>query len=392
MKGLPKKPVLVYKHIDHLPWCERNKAICAHEKACNEYMAKVVEYVNEKGAKGLPMNRIRTFFEAESIRCWGGRRILEHRWEKYVKGEDVARDEKYAYKRPLPTFTLFDRQSSLTFPLTDVRCIPLDVLGMHLLPFLDVGSLFNLLRACKQFQALVQRELLCRSKLEFGEGGTPMALYYKYIRFGGTVWSDYDQGKIRTYRCIDNYRTTGQYLDTQKGVNDADSDVHARMMNEDFAFVSAIVTKTLGKAFAIKQDTHNHLIKCVFVYTASKLLLVEGTQLLRTCSRYCNNGERSEKRIVDALLKHAPDARVRALLDIVVSTNIANYAIHSSAPYPKNLALFITDLAEESKGRGMDWAEKVLRKAYSYNALTYFGHPRFVFNDENDVVIKFIRL
>lgn len=388
MKGLPKKPVIKWGEVAKLSWDERNCAIRDHEAANKAYKAEIVKYVNEKGAKGLPMNRIRTFFEAERILNWGGRRILEYRWERYVKGHNVARTDVSAYYRPLPTFTLFDRQSSMVFSCGDLRCIPLDVLGMHLLPSLDVCSLFNLMYSCKQFQALAHRELLCRAKKEFGEFGTPMALRYKDFD------PAYAKHRVKTYQSVDNWKTLPQYQALQVQLREVDFTAYCTFMREDFDFVNGIVKKTLGEAFGLKRLQINHLIKCEFLHKVIKVLFKDcATQILRLSSKYGNTAERSEKRISEAVLKHAPSANVRALLDIVVSTHIGEYVQTNTRTYCDNFALLLQDLANEANARGIDWAEKVLRKAYAYGAMYRTGTPRFSFDDdENDVSIKLIKL
>jgi hypothetical protein len=59
------------------------------------YMQDMKEYLNAHGTKNIPQNRIRDCLAEQCIVSKGGKRILQWRWEQFVKGKPVRRTTEF---------------------------------------------------------------------------------------------------------------------------------------------------------------------------------------------------------------------------------------------------------------------------------------------------------
>ena len=363
----PVPPVMRIKDTD--TWEQREAIYTQYAEEKRAYHENVIAFVKQKGVHGMPMTKIRIFFESESILSKGGRRILEHRWDQYVKGEMVPRVASYRYKRPFPDYTLFERQSSRLFKTSDVRCVPMDVLTMHMLPHLDNVSLIHLMLTCKQFQAYAHRELFLRAQREFGPRGTPMAIHARYV-----CNSTQFRYILLSFNCLDNYLTANKYDRDQAKVNSEDNLLLSQFKNEDFGFVRNVVIEVLGNVFDIILSTHDKMAKCVF-FSSTFIRIFDGvygncsSRLLSLLSQTVNSGSRDAAHLTKLLQKYKPDTVTQEVMELFTKHQVYNYISSYASLYFDNLGKLIRAMTRESEHRGMHWVRNLVFTHECYKIL-----------------------
>jgi hypothetical protein len=388
---MPCKPMaMALRFTDNMTWQERNKAYLEYNQELRTYRARVAAYVKQNGAKGLPMTKIRIFFASECIITTGGRRILEDRFNRYVAGEEVPRSFEHRYQRPLPTYTLLEKQPHRIFDTTDLRCVPMDLLAMHLFPYMDNCALFHFMLTCRQFQAYAHRELLFRAQDEFGSGGTPMALHAKFSHGCSTA---YLSEKIRQYKCIDNYQTNSVYQAEQIKIKRQDSICADRFKREDLEFVQGVVTKVLGANFTLKLSPYCARAKCLFSNTDFITIMdwmypKRSGKLITLCSTFTNAGERNAEHMTKLLRKHKLQQEEYDLIQLFMNETIQRY-INSkcSTTYEAHVSSLLKAMAKEVPFRGLQWARNLVftYEAYKHQSLEYNNFISFVFHADGSM-------
>lgn len=382
---IPPKPVLRFK--DNGTVEEQNEIETRYLEEMKAYREKVVAFVKQKGVHGVSMNKIRIFFDSEFIFSQGGRRILEYRWNRYVQGNPMLRVPQYRYRRPLPTYTLLERQPCGVFDTSDVRCVPMDVLATHMFPYLDCAALHYLMLTCRQFQAYAHHELFCRAQRKFGPTGTPMALYATYI--GLDTFVHYT---LPGYGCLDNYATLQAYDLEQSALRTQDDAMLRKFMSEDYHFVRNVVVNTLGKNFDILFYNYNAMAKCSFVNITfirvyDSVYNKRSKQLISLITKAVNAGRRDTDQLSALLQKYKPDSQVHELICMFAQNEVYNYICHSLNFI--FLGPCIRAMVQEMDHRGgMQWVRALFRNE-SYKSLcrNQVSSAAFIFDQHGEMTL-----